>query len=87
MLVCNGDISLMCSTLRTYTVGDTICVNFDIFKPASPEDIKSLFVDDAFYFHDEILGGRLPVTENKIIVGLSVDYNAFPTYKIIIKLK
>ncbi|MBR6603132.1 MAG: hypothetical protein IKK94_03860 [Clostridia bacterium] len=87
MLVCNGDISLMCSTLRTYTVGDTICVNFDIFKPASPEDIKFLFADDAFYFHDEILGGRLPVTENKKIVGLRIVYSADPTYKITIKLK
>jgi hypothetical protein len=87
MLVCNGDISLECSILRTYTVGDAICVKFDIFKPASPEDIKALFADHTFYFHDEILDGRLPVTENKIIVGLSIDYNAFPTYKIKIKLK
>ncbi len=87
MLVCNGEKSFCCSTLRTYTVGDTICVKFDIFKPASPEDIKELFADNSFYFYDEILGGRLPHTDNKKIVGLRIVYSADPTYKIIIKLK
>lgn len=87
MLVCNGDISLECSTLKTNTVETTVCIQFEIFGSASPEKIKALFANNDFYFYDEIFDGSLPYTENKKIVGLSIGYSADPTYKITIKIK
>ena len=86
MLVCNGDLSFECSKLKTNIIGATQSIEFDIFAPVSPDDIKKLFADDTFYFYDEILNGRLPDTDNKKLVGLRIVYNADSTCKIIIKL-
>lgn len=86
MLVCNGDLSFECSKLKTNSIGATQCVQFDIFAPVSPGDIKNLFADDTFYFYDEIINGRLPDTDNTKLVGLCINYNADSTCKIKIKL-
>lgn len=86
MLVCNNDLSFECSKLKTSIVGGMQCIAFDIFEPACPDDIKALFADNAFYFFDEILNGRLPYTDNTNLVGLCIDYNADSTCKIRIKL-
>lgn len=86
MLVCNENLSFECSKLKTTTVGDRQIITFDIFRPFSPDGIKSLFADNTFYFHDEILNGKLPYTENTNLVGLRIAYNADSTCKIRIKL-
>ena len=85
MLVCNGDLSFECSTIKTNIIGATQCVQFDIFAPVSPGDVEKLFADDTFYFYDEILNSRLPDTDNKKLVGLRIVYNADSTCKIKIK--
>jgi hypothetical protein len=86
MLICNGDLAYECSTITTDTVGTTQCVEFDIFASVSPDDVRVLLAGDTFYFFDEILNGRLPVTNNTKLVGLRIDYNADSTRKILIIL-
>lgn len=86
MFVANGDLSFSCSTLQSHIIEDTQHSWFDIFAPCNPDDVKRIFADDKFYFYDPILNGRLPDTDNKQLVGLSITSNADSTCRVIIKL-
>ena len=87
MLICSGDLSFKCGKLKTSIMGKTQCVQFDVFAPVSPDDIKSLFADSTFYFYDDVIGRKLPYTDNTKLVGLSITFNANSTCNIKIKLK
>lgn len=85
MLVCNKNLSFVCSRVKTDTVEEIRRLRFTVYGPVSPADLKELFSDDAFYFYDKT-SGRMPDTDNTEMVGLRIDYNADSTCKIIIKL-
>ena len=86
MLICNGDFSFECSTVKTDSAGTTERIQFDIFAPVSPDDIKRLFADDSFYFYDGLRKSKLSYTDNANIVGLRITYSADMMCKITMKL-
>ena len=86
MRVCNGDLSFACGNIKTHSFGVTRQVLFNVYDFVSPEALKLLFADNAFYFYDEQTNGTLPITENEDIVELRILYRGASACKIIIKL-
>lgn len=86
MLVCKGDLSFKCSKLKTNIIGATQCIQFSILDSVFLDDVKNLFVDNTFYFYDDVIKGRLPDTNNTKLVGLRITYNADSIINITIKL-
>ena len=85
MLICKGDKSYKCSKIQTSTLLDIETMEFSILEPISQNDVTDIFDDNAFYFYDDVLNGRLPDTDDIKIVGLRIKYNADSTCNITIK--
>lgn len=86
MLICKGETSYRCSTIKTNIIMGKLVMRFSILEPISSQESASLFEDNTFYFYDEVLGCRLPDNNNTNMVGLSIAYNADLTCNITIKL-
>ena len=86
MFVCNGGLSFRCNTLKIDIVGVMQCIRFDIVAAVSPNEIKNLFANEAFYFYDETLGGRLPAQDDSEITSVRISYNEDLSCKIEIEL-
>lgn len=86
MKIRKGDKAYACSDLDTVARGNTKWIVFSILEHLSPEEVENFFRDDAFYFYDEILQGRLPDTLGHQIIGVSITYLADLTCNVILKL-
>ena len=87
MQIRKGETAYQCSKIRTKTVGNAKHIRFTILEKVTPHNVAELFEDDAFYFYDDVLNGRMIETNNMRLVGLNITYNADSTCDIKIKLR
>ena len=86
MIICRGDTSYKCGEFKQTVKPHMRIITIQITDCISPEDARSIFEDDTFYFYDDWLSGKLPDTNDTKLVGLGITYNADSTCNITIKL-
>lgn len=87
MIVCKGDIAYKCTELSIEELRKMVLIHFSIIEPISRDEIVDMFTEDkSFYFYDDVLKGRMLVTNDKKMVGMRIGYNADSTCSITIIL-
>ena len=87
MQIRRGDTAYACSDLGVTERSNTKWILISTLEYLSPEELESIFRDDAFYFYDEVLQGRLPDTSGLQLIGVNITYLADSTCRIILKYK
>ena len=86
MRICKSDASYRCGALSYAENEFAKFIIFNTEEPLPQTGAEALFGDDSFYFYDEILQEKLPVTDGMKLVRADVKYLEDSRCLIILKL-
>lgn len=81
-----GNLSYDCGALSTAENKFAKFIIFNVAEPLLQADAEALFGDEAFYFYDETLQSRSPVTDGMKFERVSIKYLKDSTCQVVLKL-